>query len=150
MAHIFFMQEALLEAKIALAEGEIPIGAVIVRGGEIIARAHNLKEQLPDPTAHAEILAIRRAAEKLDAWRLSGCTIYVTVEPCAMCAAALVQARVDRLVLGAWDLKAGATGSILNLVQFAPFNHRMEVVGGVMEDECRDVMQQFFASRRRK
>jgi len=126
------------------------VGAVIVKDGQIIARGHNMKESLPDPTAHAEILAIRRAAERLGSWRLSGCTLYVTLEPCAMCAAALVQARVGQLILGAWDPKAGACGSILNLVQFAPFNHRMEVLGGILEDESRDLLQQFFHSRRKK
>lgn len=142
------MKEALIEAETALSKGEVPIGAVIVFNGEIIARAHNLKEERKDPTAHAEILAIQQATAKLNNWRLNGSTIYVTIEPCPMCAGALVQARVDRLVLGAWDAKAGAAGSLVNLVQFSQFNHRMEVIGGVMEVECRAMMQRFFEKLR--
>ncbi|MDD2496581.1 MAG: tRNA adenosine(34) deaminase TadA [Desulfitobacteriaceae bacterium] len=142
------MKEALIEAETALSKGEVPIGAVIVFNGEIIARAHNLKEERKDPTAHAEILAIQQATAKLNNWRLNGSTIYVTIEPCPMCAGALVQARVDRLVLGAWDAKAGAAGSLVNLVQFSQFNHRMEVIGGVMEEECRRMMQRFFEKLR--
>jgi tRNA(adenine34) deaminase len=142
------MKEALLEAETALSKGEVPIGAVIVFNGEIIARAHNLKEERKDPTAHAEILAIQQATAKLNNWRLKGSTIYVTIEPCPMCAGALVQARVDRLVLGAWDAKAGAAGSLVNLVQFSQFNHRMEVIGGVMEEECQRMMRRFFEKLR--
>ncbi|MGI6066620.1 MAG: tRNA adenosine(34) deaminase TadA [Bacillota bacterium] len=148
MSHKFYMKEALLEAETALSKGEVPIGAVIVFNGEIIARAHNLKEERKDPTAHAEILAIQQATAKLNNWRLKGSTIYVTIEPCPMCAGALVQARVDRLVLGAWDAKAGAAGSLVNLVQFSQFNHRMEVIGGVMEEECQRMMRRFFEKLR--
>jgi tRNA(adenine34) deaminase len=148
LSHKFYMKEALLEAETALSKGEVPIGAVIVFNGEIIARAHNLKEERKDPTAHAEILAIQQATAKLNNWRLKGSTIYVTIEPCPMCAGALVQARVDRLVLGAWDAKAGAAGSLVNLVQFSQFNHRMEVIGGVMEEECQRMMRRFFEKLR--
>lgn len=148
MAHEFFIKEALVEAKKAFAKGEVPIGAVIVFEEQIIARAHNLKEERQDPTAHAEIIAIREATTRLNTWRLAGCTIYVTIEPCPMCAGALVQARVSRLVFGAWDAKAGAAGSLVNLVQFPQFNHRMEVIGGIMEAECREIMWRFFENLR--
>lgn len=143
------MREALLEAEKAYAKGEVPIGAVIVYGDKIIARAHNLKEERQDPTAHAEVLAIRDAAFSLNNWRLKDTTIYVTLEPCSMCAGALVQARVDILVFGAWDSKAGAAGSLLNIAHFPQFNHRMEVFGGIMEEECQNIMQRFFAKLRK-
>lgn len=142
------MKEALMEAEKAYAKGEVPIGAVLVFGGKIIARAHNLKEERKDPTAHAEILAVKEAAASLHNWRLNGSSIYVTVEPCPMCAGALVQARVSTLIFGAWDSKAGAAGSLVNLTQFPQFNHRMEVYGGIMEDECKAIMQRFFEKRR--
>ncbi|ATW26415.1 tRNA adenosine(34) deaminase TadA [Candidatus Formimonas warabiya] len=143
-----YMKEALMEAEKAYAKGEVPIGAVLVFGGKIIARAHNLKEERKDPTAHAEILAVKEAAASLHNWRLNGSSIYVTVEPCPMCAGALVQARVSTLIFGAWDSKAGAAGSLVNLTQFPQFNHRMEVYGGIMEDECKAIMQRFFEKRR--
>ncbi|MEL7566501.1 MAG: tRNA adenosine(34) deaminase TadA [Dehalobacterium sp.] len=144
MFNTIYMKEALLEAEKAFAKEEVPIGAVIVYGDKIIARAHNLKEERQDPTAHAEILAVKEAALYFRNWRLQGTTMYVTLEPCPMCAGALVQARVDTLVFGAWDNKAGAAGSLLNIVHFPKFNHRMEVFGGIMEEECKAIMQRFF------
>lgn len=141
---------ALEEAKAAAAVGEIPVGAVIVRDGDVIGRGHNRRELDNDPTAHAEVVAIRDASKRLGAWRLTGTTLYVTIEPCPMCAGALVLARIDRLVYGAPDPKAGATGTLYNIVQDSRLNHRMEVEAGVLEDECRSVMQQFFRERRRR
>lgn len=138
------MRAALAEAEAAAAKGEIPIGAVIVRDGELIAGGHNLRETERDPTAHAEVVAIKRAAERLGAWRLTGTTLYVTIEPCAMCAGALVLARIERLVYGAADPKAGACGTLWNLVQDPRLNHRLAVTAGVLEDECRAVIQGFF------
>jgi len=143
-----FMRRALLEAKKAYLKGEVPVGAVIVADGQVVARAHNRKEELHDPTAHAEMLAIREAASRLASWRLLGATIYVTLEPCAMCAGALVLARVQRLVYGAPDPKAGAAGSVTNLVQHEALNHRLEVTGGVLQEECAALLQQFFADLR--
>ncbi|REJ34349.1 MAG: tRNA-specific adenosine deaminase [Bacillota bacterium] len=138
------MRAALAEAEAAAAKGEIPIGAVIVRDGELIAAGHNLRETERDPTGHAEMVAIRRAAARLGAWRLTGTTLYVTIEPCPMCAGALVLARIERLVYGAADPKAGACGTLWNLVQDPRLNHRLAVTAGVLEDECRAVIQAFF------
>ena len=138
------MRAALAEAEAAAAKGEIPIGAVIVRGGELIASGHNVRETERDPTGHAEMVAIRRAAARLGAWRLTGTTLYVTIEPCPMCAGALVLARIERLVYGAADPKAGACGTLWNLVQDPRLNHRLAVTAGVLEDECRAVIQAFF------
>ena len=137
------------EAKAAAQVGEIPVGAVLVRDGQVIGRGYNRRELDYDPTAHAEVVAIRRAAREQDAWRLTGSTMYVTIEPCPMCAGALVLARVSRLVYGASDPKAGATGTLYNIVQDPRLNHRLEVTAGVLEDECRRVMQDFFRARRR-
>ncbi|NPV27854.1 MAG: tRNA adenosine(34) deaminase TadA [Firmicutes bacterium] len=142
--HEFYMREALAEAREAYAKGEVPIGAVIVRDGEIIARAHNLKETWQDPTAHAEILVIQQAVKITKGWRLSRATLYATIEPCPMCAGAIVQARIQRLVYGSRDPKAGAAGTLLNLVQFPGFNHQVEVIGGVLEEECGRIMSEFF------
>ncbi len=142
------MKEALREAEKAYEKGEVPVGAVIVYRDRIIARAHNLKEEKQDPTSHAEILAIKDAAQYLKSWRLKGTTIYVTLEPCPMCAGALVQARVDTLVFGAWDGKAGAAGTLMNITNFPKFNHQLEVFGGIEEEACRDLMQRFFNQRR--
>jgi len=139
-----WMRAALAEAEAAAAKGEIPIGAVIVRDGELIAAGHNLRETERDPTGHAEMVAIRRAAARLGAWRLTGTTLYVTIEPCPMCAGALVLARIERLVYGAADPKAGACGTLWNLVQDPRLNHRLAVTAGVLEDECRAVIQAFF------
>ncbi|MEW6299695.1 MAG: tRNA adenosine(34) deaminase TadA [Thermodesulfobacteriota bacterium] len=143
-----FMRRALLEAKKAYLKGEVPVGAIIVADGQVVARAHNRKEELQDPTAHAEMLAIREAATRLGSWRLLGTTMYVTLEPCAMCAGALVLARVERLVYGTPDPKAGAAGSVTNLVQHDALNHRLEVTSGVLQEECAALLQQFFADLR--
>jgi tRNA(adenine34) deaminase len=145
----YYMQEALKEAKKAFDKEEVPIGAVIVKDNKIIARAHNLKEELQDATAHAEVLAIRQAAQKLDGWRLNGCTLYVTIEPCPMCAGALVQSRVDALVYGATDPKGGAAGTLFNLVDSNLLNHKLAIEYGVLEDKCRQIMKDFFKSLRR-
>lgn len=143
------MREALAEARAALGTGDVPVGAVVVgRDGEVLARGRNAREATGDPTAHAEVLALRAAAERLGRWRLDGCTLVVTLEPCAMCAGAVVLARVPRLVLGAWDPKAGACGSVHDLVRDRRLNHRVEVVGGVLEDECGALLREFFAGRR--
>lgn len=143
-----FMREALKEAQRAFEEDEVPIGAVIVKDGEILARAHNLREKLNDPTAHAELIAIRLAAAKLNSWRLLDTTVYVTVEPCPMCAGALVLARVKRLVFGATDPKAGAAGTLMNLLDDSRLNHQVEVTGGVLEEESRKLLRAFFLQRR--
>ena len=143
-----YMAMALQEARRGLDYGEVPIGAIVVFKGEVIARAHNLREVCNDPTAHAEMIVIREAAKKLDQWRLSGATIYVTLEPCSMCAGAMVLARPDRLVFGCDDPKAGACGSISDIVREPRLNHRMEVVRGVLEDDCRSELQEFFSRRR--
>ncbi len=150
-----WMQEALAEAGRAGEIGEVPIGAVIVRRdpsgpGEIIGRGHNRRENDGDPLAHAEILAIRQAAERIGGWRLHGSTIYVTLEPCAMCAGALVNSRIDRLVYGAADPKAGYCGTLGNLVQDPRLNHRLEVIAGVLEEESAALLRGFFADLRRK
>ncbi len=143
-----FMDLALSEARLAANEGEVPIGAVVVCGGAVVARAHNRRETGADPTAHAELLAVREAARVLGRWRLTGCTVYVTVEPCAMCAGALVLGRVDRLVYGCDDPKAGACGSLYDIVRDPRLNHRLEVTRGVRERECGEVLKEFFESRR--
>ncbi len=149
MDDIHFMKEALQEAEKALEKDEPPVGAVIVKDSEVIARGHNLREALQDPTAHAEMLAIKVAAAKLGRWRLSDCTMYVTLEPCAMCAGAMVLARLDRLVYGAHDPKAGAVNSLMNLVSDSRLNHQVEVQSGILAQECGDLLRSFFSSRRR-
>lgn len=143
------MQEALAEARKAYEAGEVPIGAVIVQNGVVVARAHNLREHDHDATAHAEVLAIRQAGQALGGWRLSGCTLYVTVEPCPMCAGALVQSRVDRVVYGATDPKAWADRSILEIVQNPGLNHQVEVLDGVLAGACSQIMKSFFRERRK-
>lgn len=143
------MGEALAEALKALELGEVPIGAVVVEEGRIIARAGNRRETWADPTAHAEIIALREAARSRGNWRLDGVTIYVTLEPCPMCAGALVQARVKRLVYGAPDFKAGAVDSVINLVENRHFDHQLEVISGIREDECRQLIKSFFQEVRR-
>jgi tRNA(adenine34) deaminase len=150
MNHEQYMREALKEAQLAWEKGEVPIGAVIVRDGEIIARAHNLRETLNDATAHAEVLAIRTAGQVMDDWRMIGCTLYVTIEPCPMCAGALVQSRVEHLVYGANDPKAWADRSLVEIVQNPGLNHRMEVTAGVLADECSQIMKAFFRARRKR
>jgi len=145
---IDLMQEALKEAEIAYSHQEVPVGAVIVYQNKIIARAHNQKEELQDPTAHAEILAIRKAVKYLGSWHLEDFTLYVTLEPCPMCAYAMLQARIKRLVFGTNDPKAGAAGSIINILQDKRFNHQLEVKKGILEEECRLILQKFFQGRR--
>jgi tRNA(adenine34) deaminase len=148
------MQEALAEARRAAEIGEVPIGAIIVRKGEegeeIIGRGHNRREIDRDPLAHAEILAIRQAAERVGGWRLTGCTMYVSLEPCAMCAGALVNSRIERLVWGAPDPKAGWCGTLGNLVQDPRLNHRLEMTAGVLEEESAALLRGFFASLRKR
>lgn len=142
------MRKALEEARRAAAQGEVPIGAVIVAEGDLIARAHNRRETWQDPTAHAEVIAIREAASALGSWRLTGAILYVTMEPCAMCIGAAILARVARVVFGAWDLKGGACGSVLDIPQERRLNHRIEVVGGVLADESRELLTRFFEGLR--
>ncbi|MCA0251207.1 MAG: tRNA adenosine(34) deaminase TadA [Actinobacteria bacterium] len=143
------MRQALAEAGAASEHGDVPIGAVVVdAAGRFVAGAGNERELLGDPTAHAEVLALRRAAEQLGGWRLDGCTLVVTLEPCTMCAGALVLARVDRLVFGAYDPKAGAVASLWDVVRDPRLNHRVDVVGGILEAECAAPLQEFFASHR--
>ena len=144
------MRLALAEAEKAYARGEIPIGAVLVRNedGTVVSRGHNLRESKNDATAHAEMEAIREACARLNRWRLSGLTLYVTIEPCAMCAGALVNSRIDRLVYGSTESKFGAVESIFNVVNHRLLNHRLSVTAGVLEDECRQLMKDFFRMRR--
>ncbi len=142
------MQEALAEAARAAALGDIPVGAVVVREERIIARGRNRREGDRDPTAHAEMIALRQAARHLGGWRLPGCCLYVTLEPCAMCAGAAVQARLGRLVFGAADPKAGAAGGVIDLLRDPRFNHLVEVLGGVRETECSALLRRFFESLR--
>jgi tRNA(adenine34) deaminase len=144
----YFMGEALRQAARALAADEVPIGAVIVRGGKIIARAFNQVEALKDATAHAEMLALTQAEAAAGDWRLTDCTLYVTKEPCPMCAGAIVHTRLARVVFGAADPKGGAAGSALNLLQFPTLNHRCEITGGVRLTECRALLKNFFAAQR--
>ncbi len=143
------MAEALAEARIAAGEGEVPIGAVVVFEGRIVGRGRNAREKLRDPTAHAEVLALQEAARALGRWRLTGATIYATLEPCPMCAGALVNARVDRLVYSVPDPKAGAAGTLFDIVRDARLNHRVEVESGVLAAECGELLKEFFRSRRR-
>jgi tRNA(adenine34) deaminase len=145
-----FMRMALREAQRALDEQEVPVGAVVVHGGRLLARAHNRPIHLNDPTAHAEILALRRAARKLGNYRLTGCSLYVTIESCAMCAGAIVQARLQRVIFGARDPKAGADGSVLTVLNHPKLNHRLEVFSGVLADDCAFILQDFFRARRKK
>ena len=143
-----FMTAAIAEARRAEAEGEVPVGAVAVAGGQIIGSGHNRPISLGDPTAHAEILAIRSAASQLRAYRLAEVSIYVTLEPCVMCVGAMVNARISRVIYGARDEKAGALGSMYDIGRDGRLNHRFEVVGGVMESECAEIMRKFFRARR--
>lgn len=147
--HQRYMREALLEAQEALRLGEVPVGAVVVYNGEIVARACNRRETDRMATAHAELLAIEQACRALGGWRLTDCTLYVTLEPCPMCAGAIVNARVGRVVYGAKDARAGAMGSLLNVNAY-PLNHKPELTVGVLADECAAVLREFFESRRRE
>ena len=142
------MREALAEAALTAAHDDVPIGAVVVHAGRIIGRGHNERERLNDPTAHAEVLALREAAATLGSWRVLDSTLYVTLEPCAMCAGAIVLSRIPRVVYGTTDPKAGAAGSVLDVLADPRLNHRPEVVGGVLEQECGDGLRAFFAQRR--
>lgn len=144
-----FMQEALLLAQKAFEIGEIPVGAIVVdSGGNVISRAYNLRETEKKATAHAEILAIEQACAALGGWRLQGCTLYVTLEPCPMCAGALINSRIDRVVFGAYDMQAGCCGSVVNFNAY-PFNHSFDVTGGILERECREMLTEFFKKKRR-
>lgn len=147
MRHQDYMTLAMAEARRALATGDVPVGAVLVHEGRVIARGRNTREALQDPAGHAEINAIRMAARLLGRWRLHGCALYVTLEPCPMCAAALVQARLPLLVYGAPDPKAGAAGTRLNLVEDRRLNHRVEVIAGVLEEPCGELLTGFFRDR---
>ena len=142
------MRVALHEARAAAEGGDVPVGAVVGRGEEVLGRAGNARERKQDPTAHAEILALRQTSTALGSWHLEGCTIYVTLEPCAMCSGALVLSRVDRLVFGAADPKAGFSGSLGDLVRDPRLNHEVEVVAGVLAEECGEILRGFFAERR--
>ncbi len=146
----FFMGEALRQAARAYAAEEVPVGAVVVRAGSVVARSFNQVELLKDATAHAEMLALTQAEEAVGDWRLTDCTLYVTKEPCPMCAGAIVHVRLARVVFGASDPKGGAAGSALNLLQFPGLNHHCEITGGVREPECRALLQTFFADQRRE
>jgi tRNA(adenine34) deaminase len=146
----YFMGEALRQAAKAFAAEEVPVGAVVVREGRIIARASNQVELLKDATAHAEMLALTQAEQAVGDWRLTDCTLYVTKEPCPMCAGAIVHVRLARVVFGAADPKGGAAGSAMNLLQFPTLNHRCEITGGVREAECRDLLRTFFQQQRAK
>ncbi len=155
-SHEFFMQQALREAQIAFDEDEVPIGAVVVHDEEstgtrrIVGIAHNQREQLRDPTAHAEMIAVTQAAEALGNWRLDGCTLYVTLEPCPMCAGAIVLARIPRVVYGAADPKAGALTTLYQLLNDPRLNHRAEVVSGLLAEPCGEILSRFFRDKRRQ
>lgn len=143
-----WMKEAIKEAKKAYTKLEIPVGAVIVKEGKIIARAHNNKEEKRDTTKHAEIMAIQKASKKLENWRLQDCDMYVTLEPCSMCAGAIIQARLRKIYIGTMDEKTGACGSVLNLLEDYTFNHQVEVERGVLQTECEEMLKQFFKELR--
>ena len=148
--HLLFLEEAIKEAELAAAIGEVPIGAVVVYNGEIVGRGHNLRERDNDPTAHAEICALRDAGKNLGTWRLENCTLYVTMEPCPMCCGALINSRVHTVVFGASEPKFGSAGSQLNLLQFPGFNHNVHIVGPIAQERCSQMMKDFFAELRRK
>jgi len=143
-----WMELALAEARVAESHDDVPVGAVVVRDGEVVASRHNERELTGDPTAHAEILALRDAAAKVGSWNLSGCTLYVTLEPCLMCGGALVNARIDRLVYGAADMAAGACLSLYNVCDDPRLNHMVELTNGILADQCAGLVKQFFAARR--
>jgi tRNA(adenine34) deaminase len=149
MLHNHYMRLALNEARQALLEEEVPIGAVIVRGEQVIAAAHNQREQLKDPTAHAEMIAITQAAAAVGGWRLEECTLYVTLEPCIMCSGAILQSRIPLVVFGATDAKAGAVDSLFHLLNDPRLNHRCQVIPGVLALECGEILTKFFQAQRR-
>lgn len=144
-----FMKQALKEAKKAYEKLEVPVGAVIVKDGKIIAKAHNLKETKTDTTKHAEILAIQKASKKLESWRLLDCEMYITLEPCSMCAGAIINSRIKKVYIGALDEKTGAAGSVLNLFEDYKFNHKVEVEKDVMQKECENILKDFFKMLRK-
>ena len=144
-----YMKEALKEAQKAYKKLEIPVGAVIVKDGKIIAKAHNIKEQKKDTTKHAEIIAIQKASKKLDTWRLTDCEMYITLEPCSMCAGAIIQARLKKIYIGTMDEKTGACGSVLNLLKDYKFNHEVELETGLLEENCKKILQDFFKELRK-
>lgn len=146
----YYMNLAIEEAKKAQQLGEVPIGAIIVKDDEIIARAHNLRETAQQPTAHAEHIAIERASKVVGSWRLEDCTLYVTLEPCVMCAGAIVMSRIPKVVFGAMDPKGGCSGSLMNLLEEPRFNHRASVITGVLENDCGDLLRNFFRELRAK
>ena len=148
--HEQWMKRAIDEAKKAEAMDEVPIGAVIVKDGTIISKGYNLRETNQDPLAHAELIAIREASRSLKTWRLSGCDLYVTLEPCAMCAGAIVQSRISRVIYGTYDPKAGCAGTLMDLLQEDRFNHQTEVIAGVMQEECSSLLTQFFHKLRQR
>ena len=143
-----WMGEALRQAAAALDHDEVPVGCLVVHNGHVVGRAHNQRETLQDPTAHAEMIAITQAAEALSSWRLAGCTLYVTLEPCIMCAGAMVLARIDRLVYGARDPKAGAVDSVFHILDEKRLNHRIHVTGGILSEACGQVLSEFFRTKR--
>lgn len=149
--HVYHMELALAEARNAFAEDEVPVGCVIVSASQgLVGSAHNMREQLQDPTAHAEMIAITQAAEALGTWRLTDCLLYATLEPCPMCAGAIVQARIPVVIYGCTDPKAGACHSLYQITSDPRLNHRCEVLGGVLADRCAAILSEFFAARRRK
>ena len=148
LSHEEYMEMALEEARQAAKQGEVPVGSVIVKDRQIIAKAHNMREHWLDATAHAEIIAIREACKKLQNWRLSGCTLYVTVEPCPMCAGAIYNSRIDTVIFGCRDNRAGAVESLFNVLSHPLLNHQPQVIGGILEDRCATVVKSFFADRR--
>ena len=147
---IKYMKQALIEARKAYEKEEIPVGAIIVRDNKIMAKAHNIKEEKNDTTKHAEIIAIQKASKKLGSWRLNDCEMYVTLEPCAMCAGALIQSRIKKVYIGTMDLKTGACGSVLNLLEDYTFSHKVEIEKGIMQQECEKILKDFFKMLRNK
>ena len=147
--HTYYMEKALVLARKAFELGEVPVGAVIVRDGEIVGEGYNLREREGSVIAHAEVIAIEQACKRLGTWRLSGCTLYVTMEPCPMCAGALVNSRIDRVVYGCKDAAAGCLGSVINFNSY-PFNHSFETVSGICSDECAELLKAFFKNMRNK
>ena len=148
MQHNKFMKEALKEAKKAYEKKEVPIGAIIVKDGKIISRGHNLRETKQDATLHAEMAAIAKACKKTGSWRLNGCDMYVTLEPCCMCAGAIISSRIDRVFIGALDTKSGAAGSVVNVFDIKQLNHKVEVHIGILEEDCKAIMKSFFKQLR--
>jgi len=148
LSHEWYMREALKEARKAYKKDETPVGAVIVKDGRIISRGHNEKEQKMDATLHAEMTAIKRASKRLGTWRLNDCDMYVTLEPCTMCSGALIQARVGRLFIGTADPKAGAAGSVINVLEVEEFNHKVEVTYGILQEQCSNILKEFFRELR--